>query len=82
MDMEILATSRRRGRQICHLEGRFQKSVFGGDQRGGGVSGSVCSDKSPISERLPTVNRLVIEPAGMIRMTWEKEGERETLCAA
>lgn len=61
IDMAILPTSRKRGRQICHLEGRFQKSVFGGVQRGGGVSGSVCSDRNPISERLPTVNRLVIE---------------------
>jgi hypothetical protein len=79
VDRAILATRRRRGRQTCHLDGRFQKSVFGGDQMGGGVSGSVlCSDSRPISERLPKVNRLVMEP-GVVTATWiEEEDERKT----
>jgi hypothetical protein len=49
---------------------------------GGGVSGSGCSDdssdRSPISERLPTVNRLVIEPVED-QVDMDKKGERETL---
>ena len=49
-----LATRRRRGMQICHLEGFLQMSYFAGDQLGGGVSGSTGeSSSNPISERLP-----------------------------
>lgn len=53
-DANILATRRKRGMQICHLDGFFQKSCLAGVQLGGGVSGSaVVSSSSPISDRLP-----------------------------
>ena len=58
-----LATRRRRGIQICHLDGFLQKSLlFAGVHTGGGVSGSPISVTKPISERAPLiVSLLVIE---------------------
>jgi hypothetical protein len=48
----ILTRIVRRGIQICHLDGFFQKSGLAGDQLGGGVPGSKGSSRKPIIVRL------------------------------
>ena len=59
-----LAMKRSRGMHICHFEGFRQKSLPGGVQDGGGVSGSCGSSRRPISERLPLIVRRRVMNAG------------------
>jgi hypothetical protein len=59
----ILVTQRSLGIHICHFEGLRQVCLFcdsAGLHTGGGVRGSDTSSSRPISDRLPTVCRLVI----------------------
>ncbi len=63
-DRTNFATRRNRGMHICHFDGFFQKSNLVGDQANEGSGWEAGSERRsvsrPISERLPTVKRLVM----------------------